>query len=666
MADPPESIAGREGARPLLVTLAYLGLALLTTWPLLRGLDRDIPSDLGDPALNVFILGRNLQRFEAALGGDLAALRSFWDARIFHPAPLTLAYSEHLLTQSLLVLPIHLAGGNPILVYNAAFLASFVLSALGAFLLARDLLGRADAAFLAGLAFGFAAYRVDQLSHVQVLSSQWMPFALLGFLRYARTGRAAPLAGGAAALVAQSLSCGYYALYFPPAAAVFALTWLARGPARRRPRAWLGLLLAAAAVAALVLPALLPYAAVRRSGVILRERWEVERFSADVYSYLTAPELLTVWGSRLRPYDLSEGGLFPGLTPLLLAGLAVSGGAWGALRRTSSVPLGGSPGMRRAVLLASALAAATLLVLVAVVLGFGRQLSELLPGLGLRRPSWLLFVLAALAAGLVAGSPRVRALGRAALGSDRALLLGGLVVAAWLSLGPTPRSFGRELPGLGLYAVLYEHVTGFDGLRVPARFAMLVALFLALLCGYGAVALARRFGRRSLLVVGPILLLETTPAPLLLNDVWAEPGLRRPPERLQLGADLPAIYGHVARLPPEAVIAELPFGSDPWELRYMLASLSHGRRLVNGFSGAQPLAYRRGREALRDPFRKPDAAMAALLAAETTHVIVHQGNWMRAERGARATRLLEQRGARRVAVEGEDVLLALPSNLAPR
>jgi hypothetical protein len=278
----------------------------------------------------------------------------------------------------------------------------------------------------------------------------------------------------------------------------------------------------------------------------------------------------------------------------------------------------------------------------------------------------VLVLLGALLAGLVALSPRARRIAGQALSSDRALLLGGVLVAAWLSLGPLPRSFGRELPGLGLYALLYEHVPGFDGLRVPARLAMLVTLCLSLLGGYGAAALARRFGWRALIAPGVLFLMEATPAPLILNDVWAEPILRPPSDRLQVGADVPAIYGHVARLPADAVLLELPFGSDPWELRYMVSSLAHGRRLVNGFSGAQPESYRRNREALRDPFRRPEAALRAVAECGATHVVVHEQSWMRPERAQRLTRLLEQGGARRIAGEGRDVLLALrPSSTAP-
>jgi hypothetical protein len=68
----------------------------------------------------------------------------------------------------------------------------------------------------AGLGFAFAPYRTASLPHLQVLSSAWMPFALLGFRRYFEAGRWRSLAGGSTAWVAQNLSCGYYLLFSVP------------------------------------------------------------------------------------------------------------------------------------------------------------------------------------------------------------------------------------------------------------------------------------------------------------------------------------------------------------------------------------------------------------------------------------------------------------------
>ena len=113
---------------------------------------------------------------------------------------------------------------NPILCYNLLFLSTWALSAFGMFLLIREITGHRAAAFLAGLAFGFAPRATGSLPHLQVLSSAWMPFALYGFRRFFATRRLAPLAGGVAAWIAQNLSCGYYLLFFSPIAALY-IAW---------------------------------------------------------------------------------------------------------------------------------------------------------------------------------------------------------------------------------------------------------------------------------------------------------------------------------------------------------------------------------------------------------------------------------------------------------
>ena len=187
----------------------YVLITVVMTWPLVAGLTRDLPADLGDPLLNCWILGWGADHLLRFLTGDFGAFGGFWNANIFHPAPLALAYSEHLMAQAVQILPIYALTHNLILCYNLVFLSTFVLSALGTYLLVRELTGDCTVAFLAGLIYGFAPYRIAQFSHVQVMSSEWMPFVLFGLRRYFNEHRLSSLAGAALALVAQNLSCGY-------------------------------------------------------------------------------------------------------------------------------------------------------------------------------------------------------------------------------------------------------------------------------------------------------------------------------------------------------------------------------------------------------------------------------------------------------------------------
>src|ERR1044072_6014124 len=168
---------------------AYAVITIVMTWPLARGLPRDVAWDLGDSILNMWILAWDCEQFRAILTGHFSRLSTFFDANIFHPAPLTLAYSEHLVPQALQIFPIYTLTRNPILCYNLLFLSTFVLSGLGMFLFARELTGNTAAAFLGGLLFAFAPYRIPQASHLQVLSLQWVAFALSGFTRWGVGGR---------------------------------------------------------------------------------------------------------------------------------------------------------------------------------------------------------------------------------------------------------------------------------------------------------------------------------------------------------------------------------------------------------------------------------------------------------------------------------------------
>ena len=222
-----------------------------------------------------------------------------------------------------MILPVYAITRNPILVYNVAFLATFVLSALGMFLFVRELTGSRSAAFLAGVAYGFAPYRFGTLSHLQVLSSMWMPFAWLGFHRYFETRRLAPLAGGTLAWIAQNLSCGYYLLFFTPAMGIFLAWELTRRRLWADRQVWRHLLFAAAAVAIATVPFLVPYLELRRLGFSPRSLAETGRFSSDVYGYLTTDVRMALWGRLVRAWPKPEGSLFPGFTIVLLAALAV-------------------------------------------------------------------------------------------------------------------------------------------------------------------------------------------------------------------------------------------------------------------------------------------------------------------------------------------------------
>jgi hypothetical protein len=666
-------------------TLLYGAVAVLMTWPLATGLARDIPWDLGDSVLNCWILGWSATHFLRILSGDLSAAPEFWNANIFYPEPLTLAYSEHLAAQAIQILPIYALTGNLILGYNLLFLSTFVLSGVGMFLLVRDITGSVRAAFLAGLFYGFAPYRVAQSTHLQVLSSQWMPFALFGLRRYLDTGRPLPLAGATASLIAQNLSCGYYLLFFSPVVPLYCVWELwARARLRDR-RAWSGLAIAGFITLAATWPFLEGYRALRKLGHEARAIQEVIGFSADVYSYFTTAADVRVWGDVARAFVKPEGELFPGAIPIALGVLAI---AWQASRGWRETPAssvhsrgplhpahkasrgpqwprsalsGRWAGARHAIaIVAAAFAVIKIATAIAIVAGYG-GVSRLGP-LTIRMSNFYNEVWRAVLASVVVLvlSPRARVIARRFAASPTGWFAIATILAAWLSLGPIMHTMGRRVAA-GPYLYLHEHVPGFDGLRVPARFGMIVMLCLAVLGGIAAAVIERRSKRGGgvLAALGVLFLVEALAAPIPLNVVTPEQDVRAPSPRLRTGHQIPAVYRFLQTLPSDAVIVEFPFGTFGHDLQYMYYSTFHWRRMLNGYSGFFPRSFS-VRQAQFGQFREdPETAWNALALSGATYAIVHESAYPNREAEA-VIEWLQRRAARRVRAFGRDVVFELP------
>ncbi len=645
----------RRRSETLAALAAYSLLTLALTWPLARGLTRDLPGDLVDPLLNAWIVARDAATLTHAIAGHPGALRDFWNAAIFFPQPLALAYSEHLTAQALQILPVYAVWPNPILCYNLLFLSTWALSAFGMFLLIREITGHRAAAFLAGLAFGFAPYRIGSLPHLQVLSSAWMPFALYGFRRFFATRRIAPLAGGVAAWIAQNLSCGYYLLFFSPIAALYIAWELTARRLWRDGRTVAQAIGAIGVVIAATLPFLLPYLELRRLGFAARTIDETQKFSADVYGYFTADPHLRLWGSLARAWPLPEGAVFPGVVVVVLAAAAIAY-AW----RSARLDVAETPSMWTRVAgwtIAAACAAA-----ISLLFGFAIRVPPGRPIFKITDFDRDLLTTTAMIAALVAASGYARAVARRVLTSPVAFFTATALLAMALSFGPTILARGRLVDDGTLYAVCYRLVPGFDGVRVPARFAMIVALGLAALAGLGAAAIGRdRRGTAAVWTACALVVLDgcAVPIPINGNDTtYKQAHLAPLPDTLApYGAPLP-VYAFAARLPASSVLLELPLGEPAFDVRYMFYGLAHGHRLVNGYSGGSPIGYLLLSEMLKDFATSPDRAWQAVVTSGATHIIVHEAGY-EPGRGELIARWLMTNGATEVAAFGADSVFTI-------
>ena len=194
---PAERPAARAAGRPrptlpaprsLLVALAGVLLAVLTSWPLVLHLSSRIAPDLGDPVRTAW----QIAWVGHAMLHDPLHL---FDSNAFYPHPLSLAFSDSLLGYG----PTAFFGSGTVAAlvrYNLLFLLAWSLCFFGAYLLARELGLRRLGGAAAGLAFAYAPYRVTEAGHLHVISSGGIALALFLLLRgYRRDSRKLVLAG---------------------------------------------------------------------------------------------------------------------------------------------------------------------------------------------------------------------------------------------------------------------------------------------------------------------------------------------------------------------------------------------------------------------------------------------------------------------------------------
>ncbi|MEJ2733740.1 MAG: hypothetical protein P8189_09275 [Anaerolineae bacterium] len=451
--------------------LLFVVLSLVLTYPLPFHL-ADGVEDRQDALLNVWITAWDGHQL---LNDPL----HLFDANIFYPYPRTLAYSELLLGNGLLALPVTALTGNPVLGTNVALLLSFVLSGLGMYLLVRRLTRSPGAGLVAGVIFAFSAYRLTNLAQAQLLTTQWMPFALLSLYELMRRPRARHVATLVLFFCLQALSSFYYAILLALAIAVLGVGgWIV---GMREPRFGIRrrsgihhLLLAGVCSAVLILPFALPYFRVQRELGFERTLADSEPFSASLKQYGMVPTGSVIHGRWLPSDDTPIAGgypvdaLFPGLVAVALA-------VWGLIR--------GRDGLRWWTLV---------LLIGSLVLSFGPRLYlapgqaagldvtlpyawlyAIVPGFkALRAPvrfdALVMLSLAVLAGYGVAALVRGRAQGW--LATSGALVLVGVVVLeslVWPASRAEPVPVGEGIPPV--YAWLAEQAPG-PVLELPMAF----------------------------------------------------------------------------------------------------------------------------------------------------------------------------------------------------
>lgn len=288
--------------------LAFLAAAVLAIQPLSVDLSTRLPANADG-----LIFAWTLKTICGGFGHPWDAFRG----NMFYPDAGSLLYTEPLVGLAIQIAPLCALDLDHVTLYNATYALILAMSALGAWLLAREVTGSAPAALVAAAVFAFTTANYDSAARIQIVASQWTPFCFLYLIRFCKSGRLKDAAALGGAFALQALSCTYYEIFLAILLALSAPLWF--GPtgaltlARRRLP---GLAVAALLAGALVLP--VNVAQRLHLDPVLAMRPQAQQLTLSFFTDVLPTNLIygRVLGRAGVAYDALY---FPGAIPLGLA-----------------------------------------------------------------------------------------------------------------------------------------------------------------------------------------------------------------------------------------------------------------------------------------------------------------------------------------------------------
>jgi hypothetical protein len=560
----------------------YAVFAVLFTWPLAPQIGTHLT---GSPAgdAGVYVWNQWVFRHEILQNGSFP----YFTDKIFSlTGRANLSLHNYTAFQDLVALPL-MGWLGVVATFNVVYLLMTILTGYAAFLLARQVTGRAPESWLAGLLFAWSPVLATRGGgHFSLVAAAPLPIFLLLLLRTTERQRVRDAFGLGATVWWAATTDAYYAVYCILLAGMFMLarvTTIQRRPHAPRLRAvpWtLDVLLFC--VAGLVLSMIIS------GGWQFTIRGRVASLRT-LYTPMLALTLLAVarmaWSYRgtvlrvdraaaLRFVRLgTAAAVFATalLSPVLYAvGLRIADGQWDSER----IFWRSSP---RGVDLAAFVLPNPNHPLAPDAV---RQWLTPRPDAYFENVASLTFVaLATIFVAWRAGWRIPRLWGRFAI-IFGALALGPFVHVAGLNTHvPGPWALLRYVPVIGLA-------------RTPSRFSVVLMLAVAILFAGALCWLGRRWPQHRTRIVGAVsvlLVFELLPAPRMLYS-----------------ATIPAVYRHVAAAPTEVRVLELPVGIRDgtnsvgnFTARSQFFQTAHGKPLIGGYLSR--VSRRRIRDTRRDP-----------------------------------------------------------------
>ena len=309
----------------ILVSLIFLFLTVVMTWPFIVHLNDSVVGSVGDNWYYVWLI-KWFEKSLIELNGN-----PFFVPTHNTPYGWYLAYTEISLSNIIFALPISILGG-PVLAYNGILILSFILSALFTYSWVKRLTGNSFAALISGALFAFSPYRLAHLNgHWPLMGTHWLVlhfmFLYLCLHQESINKKYAFLSG--LGLGMASLSSMYY-LYMTLVISSFYILGYILFILRSVKESFLVKKVAFILLysSPLLILSILPYFFLAYAGIHNHHTLSVvDRFSASLNDYFLPAPIHFLWGHFIGTnYDRSlwiEQTIYPGLVVILFCFLTL-------------------------------------------------------------------------------------------------------------------------------------------------------------------------------------------------------------------------------------------------------------------------------------------------------------------------------------------------------
>lgn len=508
---------------------------------------------------------------------------NFFRAPIFYPHKDSFAYSDSLLIPSLLSLPFRIFTDEPTVLFNIATWISYILSGFFMYLLVRNLANSHFIGLLCGIFFAFSPFRIDNITHLQYASQQWLPLMILAIVLFFLEKKKRWLFAASVFTWLTAMSCGtYLVMAVIPFGLLVGLLWLAK-PLKIKDLIWVAA--AGALLIVLLIPFYVPLFKVTQELGLGPNIAEVERFSPDILDFGKQPKYFTSAPYKILPEKIKTTyfSFFPGflLSAAIIAALIMFVRRSKVEKTDVTLPMDKllQQGLKWSGKVALALFALFLVVVATLVIwppekptGDFNLITLLMWVVILAFAEYAVFSAFAYKKGWVDRETFIL----------RSFLFIA-VLSAFFSLGPK-LFVNNVVVSQSVYWPLYKVMPGFKTLRQVLQFNTFFLLFAVPAAGI-ALAELKKLPKRTYIIVaiGIMLLIAAEYRTDLSKDYVGVP----------TKTDLPDMYAWLASEPEASPFIELPVWTYPHhpESDRMFWNMYHFKPFVTGQFSYWPVEY---------------------------------------------------------------------------